>query len=116
MSKYSDIIKRLKAATGPDRELDFSIEKFNLGDLGYVVDHWDTAQRHSIVAHYTASIDAALELVERMLPGWGVKVDTCGQAVLYAGGKSDWYLEDASSPPLAILLALFCALEAQETN
>jgi hypothetical protein len=128
MSKHADIIKRLEAATGLDRDLD--------RDIGLLIGGWrleeyatpnptmmlvvgeDVYPDHpgSLYPSFTESIDAALGLVERMLPGWGVKVDTCGQAVLYAGGKSDWYLADASSPPFAILIALFRALEAQEAN
>jgi len=121
----TDIIKRLKEATGPDRELDCDIAI----SLDFIAtrEYWsyDYAQT---VAHYTASIDAALALVERMLPGWYYTITSHNTSM----GNKPWcdlatheyihgdvlvegvYFESAGPTiPLAILTALFTALEAK---
>lgn len=74
---------------------------------------------------YTASIDAALALVERMLPGWfcTIAIKTLKYEVVggpwadlaspkwVAGTELDGYAEAAgATPPLAILAALLSAL------
>jgi len=126
MSKYSDIIARLEAATGPDRDIDRTIA-FDLG-LG---------EAQIIAAgDYTHSIDAALGLVNRVLPGCNINIirsdtiqSTRGKMVscdLYDTTGSDgekygrfqgvgWEACGAADAiELAILIALFRALEAQE--
>jgi len=118
----TDILKRLKEATGSDRELDAAIfwklfpgSKPNLHTAMNIPD-------------YTASIDAALALVERMLPGWDL-------SLFHRHTKSGWMARVRSpsydlfctnivdgeehcvpSAPIAILAALFTALEAQDTT
>jgi len=119
----NDILKRLKEATGSDRELDAAIfwklfpgSKPNLHTAMNIPD-------------YTSSIDAALALVEKMLPGSGYMI-TRGRATFYEpmfgvelyhmdlvpdDGEPvpyDWPSE-SNSLPLAILCALFTALEAK---
>jgi hypothetical protein len=106
----------LDAATGPSREIDAAI---------YCALVWiDPPVRG--VPSYTASIDAALALVERLLPGWAFNVcfrddgDTTGDD----GGWSvefrrpyEWLpFSTATTAPLAILKALVAALIAQEKN
>lgn len=56
MSDLVDLLERVRSATGPDRELDEALRV----QLGYPPKPWN----------YTASIDAALALTERVLPGW----------------------------------------------
>ncbi|WP_375597611.1 hypothetical protein [Devosia sp. Naph2] len=72
------LIERVKAATGPDRELDIAIGT-TLGGWTYQphVSHnfkWNDGKfdRPNGPPSYTASIDAALALVERCLPEWVV--------------------------------------------
>ena len=63
----NDLIARLEAATGPDRELDAAIALTVGLDIGRGRAH----SQDSRVSAYTASIDAALTLVPK---GWGVVV------------------------------------------
>lgn len=81
-----DIIKRLEAATGPDRELDIAIAVNLLGftvrnrmerwpDKEPIFEYTDPATNSTgaefvMVREYTASLDAVLALVEAKLPGW----------------------------------------------
>jgi hypothetical protein len=100
MSKYADIIEKLETATGPSRELDgmiwaalnpkakvkdvfpaYGIERktrimFTLPpkrtelvtkDVGEFLDALD----------WSASLDASVSLMERMLPGWGWRGGSC---------------------------------------
>lgn len=55
------LLERVKAATGPDRNLDAMLHHWALSGVGtgYYADS----------PSYTASIDAALALTERVLPG-----------------------------------------------
>lgn len=93
MMEASELIERLEKATGPDREIDALLwahfdnrvvriaygeviarKRDSLDDvrLGFVD---PTPLRSNFYGWdgeaYTASIDAALALVERVLPGWG---------------------------------------------
>lgn len=127
MTTFSDIIARLENATGPDRDLDRLIAK-------------ETGAFEIIEAkNYTASLDAAIALVERILPGWGWRVATCcvsddayvfpdfnsperGQDLLdrlpvCPDGENEWsnFTDVDQRPPgrpaIALLTALFIALE-----
>ena len=102
MTKHFDVValrallKRVEAATGADPELDAEIAKglslylyvtfypFPLNGEAY----WEGAEvRHSRevepfedytpIPKYTASIDAAIALIERVLPGWWWSIGTC---------------------------------------
>ena len=105
--------ERVIAAKGPDQKLDSAIwlkTSHQCKDHG--IDGW---------TKYTASIDAALALVGRMLPGhgWSVGSDFARQGQPFATIGYDE--EDrrgsafAHTPPLAILAALLSALIAMET-
>lgn len=133
------ILERLRAATGPDRSLDVAIW-FDLVEPRYLwtqdrEQYWhvnragtamtpvwqdDTPLRHA--PEYTSSIDAALALVERMLQG-------CSKEISFE--DDEWYFRFLSAKggipipvvghvfphktaPLAILTALFAAIEAKE--
>lgn len=140
MTNLQELLDRVKAATGPDRELDAGIAeataqvpegairmhglpgtaKYATG--GYTV--WDTPA-------YTASIDAALALTERVLPGW-VVADLCQNSrhagdpwgctlAIYYGSTpsknkaaSSGY--DFSTASLAILAATLSALIAKDAG
>ena len=73
------LLARVEAATGPDREIDgalalmegWTFQKMKGDREPYwrkpgATEYWN----RSTLINYTASIDAALALVERMLPGW----------------------------------------------
>lgn len=137
---YSDIIKRLEDATGPDRGLDAIIwlettegatrvktpvKSSTDAWPPYVIDETrDPAGRLITVQTYTASIDAAIALVERTLKTYSLSmgIDPSGNGaslVIWPNGFSGYtelgpYEGCATSLPVAILLALFRALEAKE--
>ena len=109
MSKYADIIERLEKATdATDFELELKIMDF---DPGPRVIPW----------YYAPSIDAAMARVKRMLPDARMTVlesyDLTWRFVismpdpLRGSFQSEGKSHDAT---LAILLALFRTLEAEE--
>jgi hypothetical protein len=85
----------------------------------YVIDETrDESHRLIIVPEYTASIDAALALVERVLPGRhkDLYIDDTGGARFCLGRMTSSFVQDrATSPCIAILAALLSALIAKET-
>lgn len=139
MSKYADIIERLEKADGPDHVLDahilcalygYEMHKDSDPATG-VFSFWQDGICHNCSSWMdpTASLDAAVALVEKMLPGW-VFDDVSQNARLvgnpwgcslssYDGSdfsknrhaRSGW---DYASPQIAVLVALFRALEAKE--
>ena len=125
MSKYADIIARLEKAEGPDREIDgfialvegWTFEKMEGDRSPYwrkpgVTDYF----MRSDLPRYTASIDAAIALVERILPdpaillGYGQDALTKPWARISVSCGSS----HGATLPLAILRALFRALDAKE--
>lgn len=136
------LIRRLEVSTGPDRELD--------GDLWWTLDH-AAAERvyntgalglprkypaslpipaglgragvYAMAPRLSSSLDAALALVERALPGWRKSVvvltpDPCEAYVWDAntGTIGHDHRSLAPTPALALCLALCRALQAQETR
>lgn len=134
---YSSILDRLGKSTGPDRELDFAIgatldgwerkwsEDRETHRGGWYMRQADFSWSHYSVAllpQYTDSLDAAIALVERMLPGWNFQVHgTRGAAsvLLYEPGVPFRDVPKAQSGVmvrpicLAFLIALFRALQGQ---
>lgn len=68
--QLTDLLARLEAAEGADRELDYRI--FTATAPMEQFSPWDPKDR---LNHFTASLDASLALVERVLPGWVRGVD-----------------------------------------
>lgn len=64
-----ELVKRLEAATGPDRELDAELYDAFIEPLTWQV---VSDSGHQKPPCYTASLDAAVALVERVLPGRGL--------------------------------------------
>jgi hypothetical protein len=145
MTSLTELREKVERATGTDREIDALIAvvldgyfvlpaKFE-GDgprYGYI----DTEGAEVIPGHagdmlvrkYTSSIDAALALAERKLPGWTWSVDIHDRVEGNANGWA-WarlatpnsldfttHRATAPTPPLAILSALLRALESQEQD
>lgn len=109
----SELIERLEKATGPDREIDLDLMVLGFGgpretylsdELGRLEfgHHWK----------FTASLDAALALVERVLPGTEWAVST-----LYGRNHAEVNM-NAEEPvtaigatlPIALCLALLKAV------
>lgn len=141
------LLERVQAASGPDREIDreigFALDGWRKVDLpqgrrggSYVTHHSDRHLIHvpddaggtyyadhpgSMYPSVTESIDAALALVERKLPGWlwQVKHGFGYEAMLWSLERDGDDYPPATgtsqaSAPLAILGALLTALEAEK--
>lgn len=110
MSQYADIIERLEKATGPDDDLDLDI--INLIDP-------PVARYSAMHQPLTSSLDAAIALVERMLPGciWTIEQDACWLRTMRGDDVKEHqgFLtgRDGKCTPIAILIAMFCALETE---
>lgn len=112
-----DLIERLEKADGPDRELDAKLARHLAGDP---VDHWfrlfgDWFTDRTIPS-YTSSIDAAVALVERVLPGAEWEVTNTGRrpgATVISYERRVREGAYASTPAIAICIALLRAKEAR---
>jgi len=141
--RYADIISRLERATGADRELDGAIYNLMPRDAGWIAfkvrdwskppgarldrchDGW-LVGRHEFdeyaekLPRYTASLDAAIGLVERLAPEFCRSTGTRGNGAWQPGYWAECgpYRKPVdtthASEPIALLLALFKALQAQE--
>jgi hypothetical protein len=113
-SDRDELLVRVQKATGPDRELDVLIAGYfgSTGPNGLIV-----CAGFLGVAEFTASIDAALALVERVLPGnyFLVMRDT-GQWEANIGPQESFvsFEGKCSNAPLSILAALLTALKPPE--
>ena len=130
MSKYADIIARLEKAEDFDRDLDRDIgivlmgwryeEVEGFGQMIYIPDENAYYPDHpgSLTPSITSSIDAAVALVERMLPDQAILLGY-GQDALtkpWARISVPCGSSHGATLPLAILRALFRALDAQEAS
>jgi hypothetical protein len=114
LAKLDELIARVEKATKPDREIDLA-----LWDV--FVRKWTGLPYEAGSAEagpYTESMDAALGLVERMLPGWSVSIyrytDSLAQAAV--GSQEAYGRHEAITPPIAILLALLRALRREASH
>lgn len=124
MGKHTELLERVKAATGPDRQLDADV----LAACGYRVNDlqrnrwrvWLDGQWASM-PEISASIDAAKALVERVLPGvfWMLAKGRASEAepmfgcYLLFGTEEVIGDGEAATAPLAILVALLTTLEGR---
>lgn len=119
----SEIIERLEKANGPSKELDFwlSVRVFDPCDytteeLQRDIDLVGIDGMH-IDAPFTSSVDAAIALAEKVLPGepvimgWAQTLETRPWARVGA-----WSAPDATgqTPALALVTAVLSALRAKE--
>lgn len=129
------ILPRLKSLQEPNREVDAEIWLATTEGAtrrtttahsatgawpDYFIDETRDASGHLIsVPRYTASLDAAVALVEKMLPDancWGVERSPAGFDAYVSRNNVDaghWYhgAEHKTSAAIALLIALFTALE-----
>jgi hypothetical protein len=131
--------ERVGKATGPDREIDALVwlkccpEAFDdqafwswrgmqpKGISDRALDDVKVGYARSRAPFFTASLDAALALVERVLPGWGWQIKRYGEdgeheAYLWPPSEADHSRLHAecqhTTPALALLSALLSALIA----
>jgi hypothetical protein len=131
MSELSELLERVRKATGPDRKIDAAIAR--LFDLPICIEpdclpdvmrrilaRMDEGGDDPEVNAYTASIDAALALVERVLPGWSWSVGVnenhqFPQVVMARSHPTNKVVTvEGATPALAILAALMAALANAE--
>jgi len=130
MSNLQDLLERVTAAAGPDRELDcrlfadllmrpdgYAVVGFSPGTVAYV-EAPVTTVRYLAAPHYTSSLDSALALVERLLPGWEWRVERQSADLWIHLPKHCQKLACAkgATPALALLAALLRALLAQQSD
>jgi hypothetical protein len=147
MSDLDALLERLEKATGPDREIDAAIYDAlarEAGRVAFKVKNWSTLPGSRLSRYhdgwligkasddeyaddlplYTASIDAAFALVERVLPGafWHIAKGRLTEAEPMFGAELlfgwDQSLGKGEGPtaPLAILAATLSALRTQESQ
>lgn len=127
MSGMAELIERLEKATGPDRELDEAIWCATEPAIVPLIPHWTKSQRENLTPRFTDSLDAAVALVERCLPGWKKQIFESYSGTWIARVSSprretfstDYMRERApdGSPngSIALLLALLRALSEDNT-
>jgi len=118
MVERGELVERLTAATGPSRNLDVAIMDA-LCPLPHGDRWFDTGALENFLGErffrapsVTASVDEAIALVGRVLPGWHWYVDDRSAAV-WPEGVYDESAVEASTPAIALLIALLKAGETQ---
>lgn len=125
MANLSTLIERVEALTGPDREVDLDVA-IATGMVSDEVSKYGPHLRRieaRRVDPYTASLDAAVALVEQVLPGWSGDVDI-GVPIADSGKvgarlfppEPGWanYAGEGLTSAIALVLAALRALHAQE--
>lgn len=139
----TDLLTALQSAERGSRELDEAIAvHFKLGEVGwrqanYTMENHPYLQTPSAnhvggfarepLPFWTTSIDAALALVERVLPGWKWSLTTLTTSIGgfsqpeafvcppdLPGGAEITAVASAPTPPLALVIALVRAKEASD--
>lgn len=104
---------KLKDLTAPCREVDAEIAVMFDPELCFIFDDEDEP---NLAPHYTASLDATAELVEREMPEAEVSLSIYGitSAMVYNGGGQSKEVEHHHKlPAVALILALLDAKEIE---
>ncbi|MBS7697836.1 MULTISPECIES: hypothetical protein [unclassified Chelatococcus] len=127
---YRSVLADLEKAGGADIWLDRAVSialdqpwDWSVDWRGWGYDEAGKSIEQEKAFPYTSSLDAAIALVERVLPGWAREVSLWGnlaRASLWEcdregwhGSKSNKVTATSKTEPLALLTALFRALIAQ---
>lgn len=123
MADLKELSERLEKSTGnlDDWRPDGDVNTFTGGEI----DRWTKALFSVVACTHSdetllrnalkGSVDAALALVERRLPGRGVQINTwVPPSARIFGDKDSTFPREAPTPALAIMRALVAALIAQE--
>lgn len=136
MSDFEELLARVNAATGPDRELDAAIDIALFGgetvwrQANYIMDSHPASKRPSKNHHggfafeavplYTSYLDASLGSVLQALPGWAWKlVHEEGRFIFVLRNAAKLevvaasWVNSGSDPALAILASLLAAKIAE---
>lgn len=117
------LISRLEESTEGSRELDTDLFQAFAGDdwhKAYIRAQEPCGCPHDMAVEearhyaprYTTSLDAAIALVERLLPGWWWEIDAAGNATVFKAPR--YVVEHAATPALALCLAALKAMEAKD--
>lgn len=115
MTDIAGLLDRVRAATGPGRDIDWDLDEAMTGEV---------PDFHGCL-RYTASVDAALALMERKLPGtlisltqmlsgWQASIIEPDPEAL--GMVMNDHFADGTTAPLAILAALLTALSSGDAS
>ncbi len=94
----ADLISRLEELEGPTLEADMAIE-----------DAFPSLRPGQPMPRYTASLDAAVALLERVLPGWRWAVDSNGYADVRSYSSMKEAFGTAQTPAIALCIAVLKA-------
>lgn len=113
----SDLIERVKKATGPDRELDANvmnaIARKPSGRWLAEDDPWQNKEDDDLAPEVTSDLSAAVALTERVLPGCDWSLERyADNAWAFVSGHS----AEAPTPALALVLATLMAVQAKEAT
>lgn len=115
MTDYTDLIDRLRKATGPIRGLDIALAAL-WPDPPFNLTEKTLRNRKPACPKFTASVDAALALVERVLPEKAQWWDILKSAMEQQGweGARTRQRVTPETLPRFILIALLSALQHKE--
>lgn len=114
--------QRVRAATGPDRSIDAALLAVANPETAakhpwvtWIADQEAGRDDFTAIQRYTASIDAAFALTERVLPehDWIIGHTNGGLTIHCQLGPDADRMAFGDTPPLAILAALLSTLIAQ---
>ena len=118
MTKYTAIITALEGLEGPDREVEIGI---HLAVGGSIKNGWyrlpETSYTTQAAAEYTASLDAAIALVKRVMPkntSFGIMETRTSVCAKIYQGSTQISSECHPCYAIALLIAMFKALERIE--
>ena len=145
MTDLRELLKRVERTTVPDREIDRELMRLtHYQDRRYIgcrcwddendtccpgarhldavwvdreTDKWATTAADGY--EFTASVDAALALIGRVLPGWAWSVGILShgaQAYLMSGPRAKMHGSAAPTPALALCAALLAAMIGEEAK
>ncbi len=115
-----DLIDRLTMSEGPSRELDWRIaEQFNIPEEWRVLPMWPPFMKGSKfekeIPAFTASIDAAIALKDRVLPDHSWSLNSSGAAnVRHPKLWEKMLTPEQNTPAIALVIATLKALAEHE--
>jgi len=136
----ANLLSRLQGLTAPDREVDAEIDTTLFGgetvwkQANGTMEMYPASRRASKthiggfanehVPPVTASLDAAVALCERVLPGWAKGFDGGPKTCIAFVDPHDYddrmfgarYTACAPAPAIALIIAILTALEARENG
>ena len=104
----TDLIKRLKEAPGPSRELDAEI-----ADLFGVAVYLMPTEFDTTAPAYTSDLNVVIALIEEKLPGTYWELAPASSSGDYVA-RVDGSIARAGHPAVALLLALLEAMEGRD--